>query len=259
MASNPYVTKVQYGNQTLIDLTNDTVTPADVAEGVSFHDRSGARQTGTGNYYSPNDTAEASIADNDYFPFYDTSASGKRKTLWSNIKAKLKTYFDNLYATVNGHTMIPVTNDISQIAGLTNGNDNYVVNAYSTKRWANTDTITLLTTATQDTDTIGDWDDNWEESGASRSGWLWSADLYGVLSDDTIKIDPVHDLSKSEVISLYAYRIDDNISRTINGQTVNGGAVAFKFNNAVKSSTGIKVGLTLKKQRTQLKNFTVLS
>ena len=47
--------------------------------------------------YDTNDTAETDIADADYFPFYDSSASAKRKSLWSNIKAKLKTYFDDIY------------------------------------------------------------------------------------------------------------------------------------------------------------------
>ena len=49
------------------------------------------------NTYTPDDTAETTIADDDYFPFYDTSASGKRKSLWSNIKSVLKTYFDSKY------------------------------------------------------------------------------------------------------------------------------------------------------------------
>ena len=43
---------------------------------------------------------EIELADADYFPFYDTSATAKRKTLWSNIKSVLKTYFDSLYATI---------------------------------------------------------------------------------------------------------------------------------------------------------------
>ena len=47
--------------------------------------------------YNTSDTAETTIADADYFPFYDTSATGKRKTLWSTIKSVLKTYFDSLY------------------------------------------------------------------------------------------------------------------------------------------------------------------
>lgn len=42
MANNPYVNKVEYGGRTLIDLTNDTATAADVAEGKTFHDKSGA-------------------------------------------------------------------------------------------------------------------------------------------------------------------------------------------------------------------------
>lgn len=47
--------------------------------------------------YSINDTAETAIDDADYIPFYDSSATAKRKSLWSNIKSVLKTYFDTLY------------------------------------------------------------------------------------------------------------------------------------------------------------------
>lgn len=52
--------------------------------------------------YSTGDTAETTLADTDYFPFYDTSATAKRKTLWSNIKSVLKTYFDGIYSTFSG-------------------------------------------------------------------------------------------------------------------------------------------------------------
>lgn len=45
--ANPYVNKVTFGNSTLIDLTSDTVTAADVASGKTFHDASGAPSTGT--------------------------------------------------------------------------------------------------------------------------------------------------------------------------------------------------------------------
>jgi hypothetical protein len=47
--------------------------------------------------YDTGDAASTDVADADYFPFYDTSASAKKKSLWSNIKSLLKTYFDNLY------------------------------------------------------------------------------------------------------------------------------------------------------------------
>jgi hypothetical protein len=44
---NQYVNKVIYGGNTLIDLTGDTVTAADVLSGVKFHLPSGANGTGT--------------------------------------------------------------------------------------------------------------------------------------------------------------------------------------------------------------------
>ena len=44
---NQNVNKVVVNNQTIIDLTGDTATAADVAQGKTFHDASGALQTGT--------------------------------------------------------------------------------------------------------------------------------------------------------------------------------------------------------------------
>lgn len=108
MANNPNVNKVVYGDQTVMDITDTTAEPETVLEGEVFYDKSGTRQTGSAvipdisNCYQTTDTAETAIADNDYFPFYDTSATAKRKTLWSNIKAKLKAYFDGIYSTFSG-------------------------------------------------------------------------------------------------------------------------------------------------------------
>ena len=45
--ANQYVNKIIYGGNTLIDLTGDTVTAADVLSGVKFHLPSGANGTGT--------------------------------------------------------------------------------------------------------------------------------------------------------------------------------------------------------------------
>ena len=68
--------------------------------------------------YDTGDTAETTIDDADYFPFYDTSASGRRKSLWSNIKAKLKTYFDNYYLTSHQD----ISGKADKVSGATNGN-----------------------------------------------------------------------------------------------------------------------------------------
>lgn len=47
--------------------------------------------------YLTDDTAETTIDDVDYFPFYDSSANTKKKTLWSNIKEKLTLQWGNPY------------------------------------------------------------------------------------------------------------------------------------------------------------------
>lgn len=52
MANNQYINKVIFGNETLIDLTSDTITPSDLANGVTAHDASGAPITGSNTYDS---------------------------------------------------------------------------------------------------------------------------------------------------------------------------------------------------------------
>lgn len=52
------------------------------------------------NAYHIGDTAETSLADDDYFPFYDTSATATRKSTWVNIKSKLTTFFNTIYSNV---------------------------------------------------------------------------------------------------------------------------------------------------------------
>lgn len=46
------INKVVFGNNTLIDLTADTITPSDLHSGVTAHDASGAVITGTNTYDS---------------------------------------------------------------------------------------------------------------------------------------------------------------------------------------------------------------
>lgn len=59
--ANQYKNKIVYNGNTLIDLTSDTITAADLASGKTAHDKSGAIITGTNTYDSDtsDDTAEA--------------------------------------------------------------------------------------------------------------------------------------------------------------------------------------------------------
>lgn len=57
------INKVVFGNDTLIDLTADTITAADLAEGKTAHDRSGAIITGTNTYDADTSGATASASE----------------------------------------------------------------------------------------------------------------------------------------------------------------------------------------------------
>ena len=63
MANNTYVNKVIYGGQTLIDLTSDDVTRADVASGKQFHLPTGEITTGTNTYDADTSDATAVAAE----------------------------------------------------------------------------------------------------------------------------------------------------------------------------------------------------
>lgn len=47
MAENPYINKVVYGNDTLIDISDTTATPSDVLNGKYFYTASGAKSQGS--------------------------------------------------------------------------------------------------------------------------------------------------------------------------------------------------------------------
>ena len=160
-----------------------------------------------------------------------------------------------------GHTMLPVPSElltasqlVAQVSGADNTDDN-VNSLWGLKTWSNCDVLALLTTVEKNTDTIGTWVDDWKSAGASRVGWLWHSALYGVLSDDSVEIKPVFDVASEEVVSAFAYRVDDDV--TLNG--VHGGAIAFKLNMPIHSENGVKLGVKLIRQRTQVSNLTVLS
>lgn len=79
MANNPYVNKVDYAGHTLMDLTGDTVSPSDVLNGVTFHDRSGTPQTGSLITHNVYDGLDSSSAD-------DALSAGQGKALNDTYK-----------------------------------------------------------------------------------------------------------------------------------------------------------------------------
>lgn len=71
--------------------------------------------------YQTGDTAETTLSDSDKFPFYDASASGKRQSTWSNIKSKLKSYFDGYYTALS---TVPTGGSSGQVL-MKNSSTNY--------------------------------------------------------------------------------------------------------------------------------------
>lgn len=63
MANNTTINKVIYGGRTLIDLTGDTVTVDKLLSGVTAHDKSGAKITGTCTYDVDSGDATVAVAE----------------------------------------------------------------------------------------------------------------------------------------------------------------------------------------------------
>lgn len=179
-----------------------------------------------------------------------------------------------------GHEMIPVLNDIATVTALTDGDDDYVINAYTAKRWSNVDAITLYTTLQAGTDTIGEWDDDWEQT-TSRQGWMFHELLQGILTNDNVHYEITFDPLNKEVVVLNSWRVDDTYYAEVTSPSGNpseqgfyelvgstyvltsdttvqggktyyklGGAVAIKFCYA--PSVDVRVGIKLQILRTQV-------
>lgn len=69
----------------------------------------------TANYYNITDSADTTVDDADYIPFYDTSASAKKKITWSNIVTKIKSslanYFGRKFSQSNGKLSLLADNN----------------------------------------------------------------------------------------------------------------------------------------------------
>lgn len=78
-----------------VSLTGSNI-PMSASDDTTIPEAIAAKQTATNDL-----TAEASLADGDYFPFYDVSAAAGRKTPWSNIISKIRAAFVSTPLAVN--------------------------------------------------------------------------------------------------------------------------------------------------------------
>lgn len=135
---------------------------------------------------------------------------------------------------------------------LEGGSNDDIPSLFGMGSWSNADIMTLVATMSAGDDSVGVWNDAWETDGI-RTGWIWHKDLYHILQDNNVEIEILFDIKESEVVNLYAYRVDDEVVN--NG--VNGGAIAIKLNGAIQATT-LKVAVNLKRQRTNQVNATIL-
>jgi hypothetical protein len=263
--SNPHsVTKSQVGLGSVVN-TGDSATP--VSGGTTKFTTGGA-YTELNKKYDINDTAETSLVDGDYIPFYDTSATAKRKTLWSNIKSVLKTYFDTIYSTVRsrqtpasggttlslvntgdmyswnnkGHTMLPASGSaestiVSTINGATNTNTN-VSSLYSIQKWTNEKRIRKVITGTTPIGSasigstgIGKWDDS---ASPDESTWWYDAAFKIPNNRNDIDLSLKFDPSSGEPVTLGGYILDTTT-----------GKLCIKFGNSIATPANAKIAVDI--------------
>ena len=89
------VNKVVINDNTVLDLTGDTVTPSDLVEGVTAHDATGMRITGTRPATSGTDTSDATATAKDIARGKTAYVQGAKITgdLYECVKGETKSYF----------------------------------------------------------------------------------------------------------------------------------------------------------------------
>ncbi len=158
-----------------IDNGDGTISFDDVTDYAQVGDIYGAAQINETNdvinnldskAYKSTDGTETGLADNDYFPFYDSSASATKKMLWSNIKSILSNVFapkahavsSGIYGTgsdtLYGHVKLSdnYTSSAGGAASAVGASSKAVYDSYSTNRNAIT-SLSGTVTANQQTET----------------------------------------------------------------------------------------------------------
>ncbi len=124
MASNPYVNKVIYGTDVVLDLTQDNVARSDVLSGKYFHLPTGERTTGTCTYDA--DTSDATAGAGEILDTKTAYVNGSKVTgsmpnrgaVTGTISTKAGTYsIQNGYHDGSGSVSIASAEQDKIIAG----------------------------------------------------------------------------------------------------------------------------------------------
>lgn len=104
MANNLYINKINYGDQTLIDLTADTIAAGALLSGYTAHDASGAIITGTIQAKTQNDVTidgtEVNIIAG-YYPLVNKNIEGIQLTVPENNTHDFYIDFPDVIAPVS--------------------------------------------------------------------------------------------------------------------------------------------------------------
>lgn len=105
MAAN----KVVYGTLVLMDLTSDTATAADVAEGKTFHDKTGEQITGS---LTENDALSV-VTNSQTVEYYESTVVGGTKMPFIRMSAKIKPSTVNEKTILNGEQTVNIVKTAS--------------------------------------------------------------------------------------------------------------------------------------------------
>ena len=105
MAAN----KVVYGTLVLMDLTSDTATADDVAEGKTFHDKTGEQITGS---LTENDALSV-VTNSQTVDYYESTVVGGTKIPFIRMSAKIKPSTANEKTILNGEQSIKIVKTAS--------------------------------------------------------------------------------------------------------------------------------------------------
>lgn len=240
------VNKVEFGDETLVDLTEDSVTPEKVLKGATFHSSSGEKAEGILSILAESvNEDQFEIDENKKLNLSDkvtnkltnldkvdltSSASDDEVLAWDSEQEK---YTPKV--AKGGHDMIDTIDDV-----LSNTDDKKVVDALVVKQFGNRYTERVVMTLQADHDTIGTWQDGEPSTWVVDDTHFLILENFYEADDEEIEFTFLFDSSNSEPIYIGGYQY---VSQTLKGGKPCG-ALCIKCGNAPSVDTQIAVDIT---------------